>query len=68
MADVPVCRKVRGAHLSLLHSSVSSRMDLEAQAEVITSAVTLISVQVKDPAKDSQTLYSRVGSDWIKRV
>lgn len=51
-----------------MHSSVSSKIVLEAQAEVRTSAVTVISVQVKDPIKDSEYLYNRVGSDWIKRV
>lgn len=43
-------------------------MDLEAQAELRTSAVTVISVQVKDPAKNSEYLSSGVGSDWKKSV
>lgn len=43
-------------------------MDLEAQAEVRTSGLTVISVQVKDPTKDSGSLYDRVGADWVKTV
>jgi len=43
-------------------------MDLKAQAEVRTSALTVIPLQVKDPTKDSGSLYDRVGSDWVKTV
>lgn len=43
-------------------------MNLEAQAEVRMRAVTVVSVQVKDPTKNSETLYDRVGSDWVKTV
>ena len=63
-----LCGERAGEHAWHLHSSVSSRMDLGGQAEVRTSAVTVISVQVKDPVEDSRSLYERVGSDWVKTV
>lgn len=70
VADVPVWRKsqVCSPDLASAQQHRSSRMDLEPQAEVRTSAVTVISVQVKDPTMDSRYLYSRVDSDWVKRV